>query len=233
MPADVAAERPALLSLVALAGLAPATARAAAAGDDAALRRFADSLSALKPRESLDPVSQDAHVLAAAAAGVLLERLPEVGLTPIGAFAPGAETGRVGRFGPCVVVRYRLQPHAVQPPHNHPHYSVATVGLAGEAVFEQFTPDGPPPPFDSPAPFRLRKVSERSLSAGTAVTLAPERDNIHTFRAGPAGAEFFDIISLHGQDVGFSYLEIPGRWQVGETGEARWRRTVNGVPVGG
>ena len=67
------------------------------------------------------------------------------------------------------------------------------------------------PPFESQERFTVRRTAGRVLRPGEATTLSPSRDNIHTFEAGPHGARFVDLFSIHGQDVGFSYLAIEPR----------------------
>jgi hypothetical protein len=218
-------DRRVLLALAALGCLAPRAARAATPEEDQELQLFAASASRLKPKEALDVRSQDAYVLSAAAAGVLIDRLPMPELKPAGAYAPGVETGRIGRFGPCTIIRYRVAPGAGLPAHNHPNFSVVTIGLSGEAAYEQFEPAGPAPAFTSADPFKIRKVGDRSLIRGGVLTLAPQRDNIHAFTAGRDGAEFFDIISLHTKDEGFGNMRLKHPLRLGEVGEARWLKT--------
>jgi len=217
-------DRRTLLALAALGCLAPRAAMADA-GDDEALQQFAASAAKLKPKEALDERSQDAYVLSAAAAGVLIDRLPMPDLKPVGAYAPGVETGRIGRFGPCTIIRYRVAPGAGLPVHNHPNFSVVTVGLSGDATYEQFVPAGPAPALTSSEAFKIRKVGDKSLIRGGVLTLAPRRDNIHAFTAGRDGAEFFDIISLHTKDEGFGNMRLRRPLRVGEVGEAHWLKT--------
>jgi hypothetical protein len=217
-------DRRVLLALAALGCLVPRAAPAANPEDEE-LQLFAASAAKLKPKEALDVRSQDAYVLSAAAAGVLIDQLPMPDLKPVGAYAPGVETGRIGRFGPCTIIRYRVAPGAGLPAHNHPNYSVVTIGLSGEAMYEQFVPAGPAPAYGSDAPFKIMKVGDKSLIRGGVLTLAPQRDNIHAFTAGRDGAEFFDVISLHTKDEGFGNMRLKRPLRVGEVGDARWLKT--------
>jgi hypothetical protein len=91
------------------------------------------------------------------------------------------------------VIAYRAAPEAVLPAHNHPNYSVATVGIAGEALVSQFEVEGQAPPFEAATTFQVRKTTERVLRMGDAVTLSPAYDNIYTFRVGPQGAVWIDV----------------------------------------
>ena len=48
------------------------------------------------------------------------------------------------------------------------------------------------------------------LRPGDISTLAPSRDNFHTFEAGPSGAVWIDITTAHGKEGAgdFSYLRL-------------------------
>jgi PCO_ADO len=116
-----------------------------------------------------------------------------------------------------------MAPNSVLPPHNHPHYSVATVGLEGEARVMHYEPESSAPAMTSTEPFTVRKTAERLLRPGDVTTLSPSRDNIHTFRAGPAGARFVDLFSNHGGDIGFSFVDIdPLAAADSDSFRARW-----------
>ncbi len=56
--------------------------------------------------------------------------------------------------------------------------------------------------------FRVRETHSEVMSAGRINVLSSARDNIHTFRAGKAGARGIDFGTLHGKDIGFSFLDI-------------------------
>jgi hypothetical protein len=84
------------------------------------------------------------------------------------------------------------------------------------------TLDGGAPAFLSRSSFYVRQTSGRVLRAGEASTLAPGRDNIHTFTAERAGARFVDITIAHGPDAGFSYLNIEGQEALGGRRLAHW-----------
>ena len=58
------------------------------------------------------------------------------------------------------------------------------------------------------APSRGTCDRERALRAGRSTSLTPERDNIHTFEAGPQGALGFDINTFLPGEGDWSVLEI-------------------------
>lgn len=172
---------------------------------------------------------QEAYTLRLAALGVRVREFPVPKMGPVG--RSGVQIGPLARTEPptdrvhgVALVSYRLAPNALLQPHNHPNYSVATIGVEGEARVTHYEPGPDAPPFPTAGSFAVRKTAERVLRPGEATTLSPARDNIHTFRAGPNGARFVDLFSVHGTDVGFSYLDIgpaptaPG----GDSFRARW-----------
>lgn len=122
------------------------------------------------------------------------------------------------------VTLLRAKPGAVLPPHNHPLYSVATMGLQGEVLVRNFHPQGDLPPYASKAAFRLRQTREVLLRPGITSTLTPSRDNFHTFEAGREGAVWIDLSTPHGGPGAgdFSYLRLTAPPKTGETVEARW-----------
>jgi len=46
------------------------------------------------------------------------------------------------------------------------------------------------------------------IAAHRVNTVAPQRDNIHTFKAGSRGARGIDLTTMHGAMGPFSYLKI-------------------------
>jgi len=176
----------------------------------AALEGLGDQLPATSAAE------QNAHIYRLAARAMLVRDFPIPRMGAMG--RTGVEIGPLGRTQPptdilhgIALVSYRMAPNALLQSHNHPNYSVATVGIEGQAQVIHYEADGPTPDFASRDPFVVRKTAERILRPGEASTLSPSRDNIHTFQAGSHGARFVDLFSLHGDDVGFSYLDIEPR----------------------
>ena len=189
----------------------------------AALEQIGDQLPLTTSPE------QDAYVHRLAARAMLTQAFPTPKTGPVG--RSGVQIGPLGRTDPptdsvhgIALVGYRLAPDALLEPHNHPNYSVATVVLEGEARVTHYEAEPGAPPLASPDPFTVRRTAERLLRPRQATTLTPARDNIHTFRSGPAGARWVDLFSLHGRDVGFSYLAIaPEPLKTGgDAFRARW-----------
>jgi hypothetical protein len=169
-----------------------------------------------------DPVEQDAYVYRAAA---LLRRLKDIPDQPF-VEARKIDIRPLGRPLVFAVTALRGKPGAVLPPHNHPNYSVATMGLAGAVRVRNFEPDSVLPPYSSKERFRLLQTSERWLRPHDVVTLTAMRDNIHTFEAGPEGALWLDISTPHANSDGsdFSYLRLVqgAAARVGDVYEAIW-----------
>jgi hypothetical protein len=129
--------------------------------------------------------------------------------------------GLASKGAPFVVIEWQLAAGAVLPPHNHPNASVCTVGLDGEAIVENYELVAAPTSYDSKEMFRIRRTHQELITAKRVNTVAPGRDNIHTFRGGPKGARGIDITSMHGAMGAFSYLKIEDA--VNETTfNARW-----------
>lgn len=219
------------LLLVGTAGVAVlvSPANAAPAPDEdlktlmAALEQLGDQLPVSTAPE------QDAYIHRLAAQGMLVRQLPIPNMGAAG--RSGVEIGPLGRTDPptdgvhgVALVSYRMAPNALLEPHNHPNYTVATVGITGEALVTHYEPPLEVPPFSSEERFIVRRTVERLLRPRQATTLCPLRDNVHTFRAGPDGARFFDMFSVHGKDVGFSYLAIDATPTTigGDSFTARW-----------
>lgn len=189
----------------------------------AALELIGDQLPVVRRAE------QDAYIYSLASQALRFRDYPIPRMGKFG--STGVEIGPLARTDPptdivhgIALISYRMAPNAVLPPHNHPNYSVATVGLEGEAYVTHYEADASAPAFSSREPFTVRSTAQRLLRAGDVTTLSPARDNIHTFRAGPAGARFLDLFSNHGGDVGFSFLNIGERpiTSSGGTFRARW-----------
>ena len=224
--------------LIGAAGAAALAAPAAAApggGDFAALMAALEQIGDELPVTG--PAEQNAYVYRLAARAMLAREFPVPRMGAMG--RTGIELGSVGRTQPptdrvhgIALVSYRMAPGAVLQAHNHPNYSVATIGLEGEAKVTHYEADSTAPPFESLERFTIRRTAGRILRPGEATTLSPSRDNIHTFEAGPRGARFVDLFSIHGSDVGFSYLEIDPRPSAagGDTFTAHWvgTRPTNG-----
>jgi hypothetical protein len=175
------------------------------------------------------PAGQDAYLYSLAhwAARVRLETIPRAKLFRFETLTPPVHFGVGYRGVPFIIVEWWLEPGAFLPPHNHPNYSVCTLGIEGEARIRNFQIFGDAPDFTSKDTFRVRETHSELMSAGRVNSLSPTRDNIHTFKAGPAGARGIDFGTLYGKDVGFSFLNIEEkpRDTEGRIYEASWRKS--------
>jgi hypothetical protein len=153
---------------------------------------------------------QDAYLYSLAhwAARLRLETIPRAKLFRFETLNPPVHFGVGYRGLPFIVVEWWLEPGATLPPHNHPNYSVCTLGIEGEARIRNFQIIGTAPEFTSKDIFQVRETHSELISAGRINSLSPSRDNIHTFQAGKAGARGVDFGTLYGKDIGFSFLNI-------------------------
>jgi hypothetical protein len=171
---------------------------------------------------------QDAYLYSLAhwAARLRLETIPRAKLFRFGTLNPPVHFGVGYRGVPFIVVEWRLEPGAILPPHNHPNYSVCTLGIEGEARIRNYQIVGVVPEFTSNATFQVRETHNDLMGAGRINNLSPARDNIHTFQAGKTGARGIDFGTLYGEDIGFSFLNIEEkpRNTEGRIYEATWRK---------
>jgi hypothetical protein len=217
-------ERRALLLLGGASALFLGCAQAHAAASDGEtyanfLRSAAESLAALLPATT--PAQQDEYIYTAAAKARRATGIP----FPEGMKETGLDIRPIDKTKVFSVVAYRAAPGVIQMPHNHPGYSVATMGIEGAVRVSYFEHDGVPPPYSIREPFRVRKTTERWLKPRDITTLTPSRDNIHTFEAGPNGARWIDINTLLLPQAGdFSYMRLTpaASERTGELYDARW-----------
>lgn len=152
--------------------------------------------------------------------------LPAAKLGKFKNLEPASYFGVGYRGKPFFVVEWRLEPSAFLPPHNHPNVSVCTIGLEGEARLRNFEPVGETPGFESSMTFRVRETSNEIIRPGVVNMLSAVRNNIHTFTAGKSGARGIDITTYHGDNIGFSHLNI-GETSMDPTDrvfEASWKK---------
>lgn len=142
------------------------------------------------------------------ASKIKASELPPAKLGKFKGLEPASSFGVGYRGEPFFVVEWRMEPNAFLPPHCHPNVSVCTVGLEGEARIRNFEIVGDAPEFASTKGFKVRETHNELIGAGRINTLSPIRDNIHTFQAGKEGAHGVDITTYHGDNVGFSHLEL-------------------------
>jgi len=137
----------------------------------------------------------EALLLALAEGGARLEAdsVPRPTLGAFGGYEPKVGFAPVHRAPPLVVIQWQLDPNAVLPPHNHTPAYVVSLCLEGECVVRHFEIAGEAPAPGTPGDFALRETRAQLLRPGHATSLTPERDNIHTFHAGPRGALGIDL----------------------------------------
>lgn len=153
--------------------------------------------------EQVDPYVYRLASLAARVQGV-----PAARVFPFGTLHPPVYFGPSHKGAGLIIIEWKLAPGAVLPPHNHPNYSICTLGLEGEARMSNYEVMGAAPEFSSSKSFQVRKTNTQWMRPGVVNTLSPHRDNIHTFQAGKDGARGIDIGTLHGTDRGFSFLKL-------------------------
>ncbi len=136
-------------------------------------------------------VGQDRYLLALASHAVRLVDVPEPEFRESGQ-GPGASIGVNGAHDPFVILHWKLAPRGVVHPHAHSYGNVLTLGLAGEARVENFEMEGGRD-FDTREPFVARRTVRQRLTAGSINRVSLERDYVHGFRAGPAGARGLDL----------------------------------------
>jgi len=168
------------------------------------------------------------HWLASMIARVQPAHIPRAKVGRFGKIEPPVHFGMSYPGKPFFIVEWQLAPNAWLPPHCHPNASVCTVGLEGEARIRNFEIVGQSPEFASRQTFLVRETHNQIIAPGRTNTLSSTRDNIHTFQAGKSGARGIDISSLHGPDVGFSFLDIAVKPKdvEGRIFEAVWKGTT-------
>ncbi|HEY2051965.1 MAG TPA: cupin domain-containing protein [Caulobacteraceae bacterium] len=191
-------------------------------GSEDQFRSISSAVANLLPAP--DVRTQLAYVYAVAAHVLAGAEAPPAKLFPMGGFARGVEIGPIAREPNFVVIGYRALPGAKVPPHNHPNYSVVTIGTEGMATIRFFESQNAPP-MNSPDPFELEETRAVQLRPGDVAIVTPARDNIHMFEAGPQGAQWIDITTSHGPDLGFSYLDL-GASELNHLGRmsAKWTK---------
>jgi hypothetical protein len=148
------------------------------------------------------------HWLASMIVRTRARDIPQAKLGRFGQLEPAVSFGVFYRGEPFFIVEWRLEPGAWLPPHCHPNASVCTLGLEGEARIRNFDVVGRAPEFSSRSTFLVRETHNELIAPGRTNTLSSRRDNIHTFQAGKNGARGIDISTLHGPNVGFSFLDV-------------------------
>lgn len=155
-----------------------------------------------------DGVPIDEYLFLLASLSARLGSVPRSAMQKVPWTKPAVSFGLASKGSPFVVIEWELEPEAVLPPHNHPNASVCTIGLDGEAIVENYELAGAAPAYDSKETFLVRRTGQELIAARRVNTVAPERDNIHTFKAGGRGARGIDLTTMHGAAGAFSYLKL-------------------------
>jgi hypothetical protein len=205
-----------------LAGSSPSSARLQDDSFSELTRTCKLLASDLLDRKAL---TADEYVLKLASLGAAL-RPADVPRGKLGRFAsydPPIELGPIHREAPIAVIQWRFAPGAVLPPHSHSPCHVLSLCIEGECRVRHFDALGAPP-LDSREIFRVRETENRLLRPGRSTSLTPERDNVHTFEAGPEGALGFDINTVLPGEGDWSTLELDDQPLKGyeRVFEARW-----------
>jgi hypothetical protein len=138
--------------------------------------------------------------LAEAASRLDADSVPRPTLGAFGGYQPKGGFGPVHRAQGLMVIEWSLDPNARLPAHNHTPVNVLSICLEGECWVEHFEIEGDAPAAGQEGEFLLHRTRAQLLRAGHGTSLTPQRDNIHTFRAGPRGALGIDInVSLPGE----------------------------------
>jgi len=170
-------------------------------------------------------LTSDEYLLRLASLGAGLDPgdVPEGKLGRFSNFDPPIELGPIHRELPVVIIQWRFAPGAVLRPHNHTPGHVLSLCIEGECRVRHFDAIGAPS-LDSRETFRIRETENLVLRAGRSTSLTPDRDNIHTFEAGPEGALGFDINTFLPGEGDWSMLELDDQPLKGyeRVFEARW-----------
>jgi hypothetical protein len=188
-----------------------------------ALARAASSLAAELLEKGALNADEYLLKLASLAAALDPRDVPKGKLGRFSSVDPPIELGPIHNAAPITIIQWRFAPRAVLPPHNHSPAHVLSICIEGECRVRHFDAVGAPP-LDSRASFKVLETENRILRPGRSTSLTPERDNIHTFEAGPEGALGFDLNTFLPGDGDWSMLELDDEPIKGyqRLFEARW-----------
>lgn len=166
--------------------------------------------AAARLRADASRSGQDAYLYRIASMAVRLGEVPDTPLRAFGRLDPPVSFGISHRAFPFFVVQWRMAPGAVLPAHCHPGGAVCTVGVEGEALLRHYEVEGGAPAYDSGSreTFRMRETRSQVVGPRQVSTLSTTRDNVHWFKAGPAGARGIDITTNYDGDGTFSFIEF-------------------------
>ncbi len=138
---------------------------------------------------------EEALLLQLAEAGARLDpaSLPKVTLERMPGLEPAVSSALVRRAAPVLISAWRLAPNATLPAHGHTPSLVLSLCLQGACRVEHYEVVGSAPPAGEAGAFQVRRTRAQLLRPGLSSSLTPDRDTIHAFRAGPAGALGLDV----------------------------------------
>jgi hypothetical protein len=134
---------------------------------------------------------------------------------------PGTFVGFNPGGDPFNVLHWRMEPGARIRPHAHTYGNVVTLGLAGEALVENFEVVGERD-FATNAAFEARRTHAQILQPGSVNLINLERDYMHGFTAGAAGARGLDITTRLAPRAPTPYLIIPAAADRNAVFSAHW-----------
>jgi hypothetical protein len=107
------------------------------------------------------------------------------------------------------LVQWRMGPNLAYQAHNHPNYNQVTLGIEGECRIRNWQPVGGKTPARDAGPFEVRATQDNLLlPGGVASIFSTARDNIHDLESGSDGVRGIDLMTLVGEHVGFSFVDI-------------------------
>jgi hypothetical protein len=160
----------------------------------------------------------------------LADMARRIGYVPIPEMKDSGQGESTGTFigfnsggEPFNVLHWRLDPGSRVRPHAHTYGNVVTLGLAGQAVVENFELLGERD-FATSEPFKVVRTQKQLLRKGAVNLVNLERNYIHGIAAGPRGARGLDITTRLKARAPTPYLIIPtdaersvpfqGRWSI-------------------
>lgn len=170
-------------------------------------------------------------------AGALFAQLAELPPDPFGALTPAEETflrqhtwtfRRVDsapqdRVRPAVIThQIHVAPNGRIPLHDHRELFGAIVVAAGEIEIRSFDIAAGDTTTDV---VTLRETNRAWLVPGRFALLTRSRDNVHEFRAGPAGARLLDLFAWLGDDSrshDLTWIDDPASARADRCYRARW-----------
>lgn len=180
-------------------------------------------VGALAKAALADPArNEDVYLHDVASLAARIDRVPDAKLGD--PFKGVMRTGINYRGSGIVIVQWSMDPGLVYPAHDHPNYNAITLGIEGECRIRNFTPVGDPPGRGTKERFQVRETLDQILvPGGVASMMSTRRNNIHTLRTFGRGVRGIDVLTLLGDHVGFSFLEIDEATRRGDgTYDAAW-----------